>query len=275
MAESRESVLAGRGILVTRAAAQSGELCRELEARGAKPIAVPMLRFELPEETSTLDAELRRLARFDWWLLTSQNAVAFAVRRGAQIGVNVAEAARRVRVIAVGPATAEAAREAGIRVERVAREHLGVKLAEEFADELRGEKVLLLRSDLADSRLPAKLRGIGAHVSDVVAYRTLPPGREELQALSEICWKEVAAALFFSPSAARHFAGGVGLPVLRREAKHLLLVAIGPVTLEAVRELGLERTAQARDASVAAIVGALEESLKDAAVGGSSGAQRR
>jgi uroporphyrinogen III methyltransferase/synthase len=275
VAKAGDSVLAGRGILVTRAAAQSGELCRELEARGARAIAVPMLRFELPEETSALDAELRGLAHFGWWLLTSQNAVAFAVMRGAQIGVNLAEAARGVRVVAVGPATAEAAREAGIRVDRVAREQTGLKLADEFAGELRGEKVLLLRSNLADFRLPSKLREIGAQVSDVIAYRTLPPGREERRALSEICWKDVAAALFFSPSAARHFAEAVTLPILRGEARHVLFVAIGPVTLEAIRGLELERTAQARDASISAILGVLEESLSGAADPISTGAQRR
>lgn len=275
MAEARESALAGRSILVTRARHQSRELCRELAARGARAIAVPMLRFALPQDTGSLDGALRNLAQFAWWLLTSQNAVEFAVMRGAQIGVDVAEAARGVPVAAVGPATAEAARQAGILVQRVAREPIGVKLAEEFAEELRGEKVLLLRSDLADSRLPAKLREIGAQVSDVIAYRTLPPGERELQALGEVRWSEAAAALFFSPSAVRHFVGAVGLPVLRREAKHLLFVAIGPVTLEVIREFGFERTAQARDASVPAIVGALEESLKEAAVRGFSGAQKR
>ena len=275
MADPRESPLAGRSIIVTRASGQSRELCRELDARGARTIALPMLRFALPEKTGSLDGTLRNLAQFDWWLLTSQNAIEFALLRGAEIGVKVAEAARGVRVAAVGPATAEAARAAGLRVERVAHEHMGVKLAEEFAGDLRGKKVLLLRSDLADSRLPAKLRGMGADVSDVIAYRTLPPGDQELQALSEIRWSEAAAALFFSPSAVRHFVEAVGLPVLRREAKHLLFVAIGPVTLEAIREFGFERAAQARDASVAAIVGALEECLREAAARGFSGAQKR
>lgn len=274
MADERESVLAGLRILVTRALAQSQELCRQLEMRGARPILCPMLRFALPEDTSALDAALRNLSHFDWWLLTSQNAVDFAAQRCAQLSVNLADAIRNLRVAAVGPATAEAARKAGLRVDVVAREHIGLKLADELGAELRGKKVLLLRSDLADSKLPVRLRELGADVFEVVAYRTLPPGEEESQHLRSVPWNQVDAALLFSPSAIRHFAAIAGLPLLQREARHVLFVAIGPVTLDAMRELGIARTAQAPDASVSAILDTLEQALSEK-VRMSSGAQNR
>lgn len=275
MPEVSDSVLAGRSVFLSRARLQCRELCLQLETRGARPILCPMLRFALSSDTSELDSALRNLSQFDWWLVTSQNAVDFAVTRGAQLGVRVGESAASVRVAAVGPGTANAAARAGVRVDYVAREHVAVQLAAELSDELRGKKVLLLRSDLADAALPAKLKETGALVTDLVAYRTLPPAPEDLAQLRTISWPSVAAALFFSPSAVRNFAECVGLPVLKRDCEHLLFVAIGPVTMDAIRELEVRRTAQAADASIPAILRALEEALEKAGAHSKTGAQPR
>ena len=67
--------LAGRRVLVTRAAHQAGKLSDALRALGAEPVEVPVLEIGPPENLEPLDAALRKLATYDWLIFTSANAV--------------------------------------------------------------------------------------------------------------------------------------------------------------------------------------------------------
>jgi len=254
-----ESALRRKTIFVSRAREQCSDLCAHLESRGAQVIASPLLRFALPEDLVPLDAALQALGEFDWWLITSQHAVEFAAARCYTLGAQLAELARVVRVGAVGVATAEAACRAGIAVEYVAKQQSGAGLAEELAGKVACKRVLLLRSNLADSALPTSLAARGAEITDVIAYRTLPPADEERKRVTEISWEHVDAAIFFSPSAIRHLADAIGAEKMREVSGNAVSVAVGPTTAEAARKHGFVRCVQAEEPSPAAVVRALEE----------------
>src|SRR5258708_11455221 len=136
LADASASPLAGRSILITRASDQTESLVRELEARGAKPTLQPMIAFHPPSEFAPLDKALRNMRSFDWLLLTSANAVRALLERAQSLGVDVTNSFAAVRIAAVGPVTAEAARRAGLPVSRVAAKHQGIGPAEEFDAEL-------------------------------------------------------------------------------------------------------------------------------------------
>jgi uroporphyrinogen-III synthase len=258
-ADRAESALRRKTVFVSRAREQSSDLCADLESRGAQVIASPLLRFALPEDVVPLDGTLQALGAFDWWLITSQHAVEFAASRCHALGAQLPELARAVRVGAVGVTTAEAARRAGITVEYVAKQQSAAGLAEELAAEVTGKRVLLLRSNLADSALPTSFAARGAEITDVIAYRTLPPDGDEQKRLAAISWKHVDAAIFFSPSAIRHLADIVGAEKMKEISSAVACVAVGPTTAEASRKHGFERCVQAEEPSSGAIVNALEE----------------
>src|SRR6202040_649760 len=113
-----------------------------------------------------------------WWLITSRHAVDFAVARSYAIGAPLSQLARGACVGVVGTATAEAAHKAGMAVEYVAKHQSSAGLKDELASQMAGKRILLLRSNLADSALPTSLAAQGAQVTDVICYRTLPPGDE-------------------------------------------------------------------------------------------------
>jgi uroporphyrinogen-III synthase len=74
--------LAGRRVLVTRAAHQASKLSDGLRALGAEPVEVPVLEIRPPISFDPLDAALRQLDSYDWLILTSANAArALAERR--------------------------------------------------------------------------------------------------------------------------------------------------------------------------------------------------
>lgn len=251
-------VLAGKTVLVTRAREQSDGLCRELEARGARTVLIPMMRFALPEDTTEMDNAIRGLAQFDWWLLTSQNAVRFAAQRAAALDIELGELGANVKIAAVGPATAAAAETHRVRVDYVAKTHSGAALASELAEKVRGMRVLLLRSELADDSTPALLRELGGDVAEVVGYRVLPPEEQERQKLRAMNWAEVDAGMFFSPAALRLFCECLN-PRTRELCDGMTFVAIGATTARAIRAAGFPRLVQAEDTSGTAAVDALEE----------------
>jgi uroporphyrinogen-III synthase len=274
MGETRANSLAGKRIVITRAATQSEAMARELSARGAIPVVLPLVSFADPDDLSPLDAAITRIDQFDWMILTSAQAVRALVKRGEELKSSLIGAESRLRIATVGPVSAEAARSAGLPVEYVAKTHTGRALAEELGNQLRGAKVLLPRSDRANPDLPAALKRHGAQVTEVIAYRTLKPTGADQEKLREIAEGEADAVLFFSPSAVHYFAEVFGGEQLRSLEDKLAITAVGPVTANALREAGVQRTVLAGETAAAAVVEALEKHFSGTVKQARAGAKR-
>jgi len=261
VASMSESALREKIVMVTRAAAQCGELCEALNARGARVRLLPLVSFAPPENYDALDAALTAIETFDWVFFTSVNAVQAVERRGNELQRGLGGAVKLPRAAAVGPVTADAAEAAGFSVEYVAADHSGAGLARELREELRSKKVLLPRSDRANPELPAALRRYGALVTDVVAYRNLPPSTTDREQLRETLRDGVDSILFYSPSAVENFLELLGPERLGTLQGRVLMVAIGPTTANALSAGGIQRIARAGDTTTKAIVEALEGHL--------------
>jgi uroporphyrinogen-III synthase len=266
------SPLAGKTVIVTRAAAQSGALFEELNARGANVKLLPLVSFAPPESYTAVDEALSRVDSFDWIIFTSANAVQAIEQRRQQLPGSANTAQSLPRAAAVGPATSEAAEAAGFSVDYVATNHSGRGLAEELGEELRGKSVLLPRSDLASPDLPETLRRCGAMVTEVVAYRTLPPSDRDREKVQESLKEGVDGILFYSPSAVHNFLELVGPARLERLQGRVLMVAIGPTTAGALSAAGVQRIAWAADTTPRAVVEALEGHLARSRKRATSGA---
>jgi len=121
--------LAGRRVLVTRALHQAGSLSDGLRALGAEPVEVPVLEIHPPPSFDAMDAALGHLGSYDWLILTSANAVRALTGRAAVLGITL-EQPSRLKVAAVGSATASAARKAGFQVAFVPEKYVAESLAE-------------------------------------------------------------------------------------------------------------------------------------------------
>jgi uroporphyrinogen-III synthase len=271
--EATSSLLAGKRIVITRAAAQSEVMAGELSARGAIPVVLPLVSFADPEDFGPLDAAITGIGQFDWMILTSAQAVRALVRRGEGLKLSLIGIAK-LRIAAVGPVTAETARRAGLPIDYVAETHTGVGLAKELGSQLRGAKVFLPRSDRANPDLPAALERHGAKVTEVIAYRTLRPTGEEQKKVRDIAEGAADAVLFFSPSAVQYFAEVFGSEQLRALQDKLAITAVGPVTANALREAGVQRAVLAGDTTAAAVVEALEEHFAGTVRQAPTGAKR-
>jgi uroporphyrinogen III methyltransferase/synthase len=274
VAEASASGLVGKRIVITRSAAQSEALGRELSARGAIPLVLPLVRFAEPEDFAPLDAAIAGIQKFDWMILTSAQAVRAVVKRGEELKRGSIPSKGKLRIACVGPVTAGAARQAGLAVEYVAEKHTGAALAEELGNRLRDAKVFLPRSDRGNPDLPLALERQGARVTEVTAYRTLRPTAIDERNLRQIAGGAAEAVLFFSPSAVQHFAELFGVEQLRELQDKLAIAAVGPVTASALRGAGVQRVVLARETTAAGVVEALEEHFAGTLRQSSAGAKR-
>jgi len=264
----------GKRIVITRAAAQSEAIARELTARGAVPMVVPLVAFAEPEDFAPLDAAITEIQRFDWMIVTSAQAVRSLVKRGEQQKLVLNRSESKPRIACVGPVSAEAARQAGLTVEYVAETHTGAALAEELGNRLQGAKVFLPRSDRSNPELPLALKRHGAKLTEVIAYRTLRPAATDERNLRQIADGAADAVLFFSPSAVHHFAELFGGEQLRGLQDKLAITAVGPVTGNALREAGVRRMVIAGDTTAAAVIEALERHFAEVAKPAQAGVRR-
>jgi uroporphyrinogen-III synthase len=211
--------LAGRRIVVTRPEAKP--LADELERLGAEVTIVPLIEIRPAEDRRTLEDAVARFSGYDWIVLTSVNGVN-AVSDGL-VGL------AGPKVAAVGPVTADAIRAHGVEPAFVA-----ARASDDITSglgDVTGKKIVMPQADIAEPHLAAELRGNGAEVDVVVAYRTVlvePP-------MWGILPLRIAdAVVLASGSACRSLAaaGGAG--------GGAMLVCIGPKTAKVAREVGLK-----------------------------------
>ncbi|QIN78263.1 uroporphyrinogen-III C-methyltransferase [Rubrobacter marinus] len=249
--------LFGKRIVVTRARAQAGELSRELDARGAEVLEFPTIEIKAPEDFAPLDAAIRDLDSFGWIVFTSANGVAAFVERLRHHGLDLRAVPRGAKLAAIGPATADAVRAAGLRVDVVPGEYRAEALLEALLDgSPSGGKVLIPRAKVAREVLPEKLREAGLEVVVPPAYETVPSeeGKDELR--ERLVSGGVDCVTFTASSTVESFVGAFG-----GGAKDLLsntrVACIGPITAETARGHGIRVDAEATEYTIPGLVGAV------------------
>lgn len=227
-------------ILVTRPEHQARDLERLLEDRGLTPIAIPVIAI-LPGSPTDLDAMLARLRHASWLVVTSANG---AEALGNRLEANGRLLPDGVRVAAVGPATADALARRGIAVDHVPAIYRTTAIADGLGD-VRGERVVLARADVATRDLPEALRRRGAAVEEVTAYRVVeapPESRDALRAALRLGLHGVA----FTSSSTVRGALGLASDLDRGRLRALPAFCIGPPTAETARRHGFDVAVAAR-----------------------------
>ena len=255
MTDPGKSVLAGKRIVVTRAAAQAIDLLKALQHAGAITILLPVIQILPPEDFTPLDNALARLNEFDWVLFTSQNAVRIVHERLELSPPQTKSNIQTLLAGVVGEATATEAAAAGFRVAHTASRPLGATLAEELGTCLDGKKVFLPRSDRANPDMIVALEKFGAKVTEVIAYRTVAADAQDSDFVSKAM--NADAVLFFSPSAVEGFDSVCGDGRLAEFSEKGIILASGPVTLAALQAKGIVNAGAAKEPSVARIIEAL------------------
>jgi uroporphyrinogen III methyltransferase / synthase len=254
-----ERPLEGRTIVITRARAQAQRFAQLLEAAGARVLQAPTIIIEPPASWELLDAALGALDSFTWVVFTSVNGVAMVDRRLSARGLAWAAIARK-RVAAIGPATAEALAEHGVRVELVPTEYR----AEALVEALRrlvgpADRVLLPRAKETRDVLVVELRRLGVTVTEVPAYQTRRIEDGVVRLREALASGSVDAVTFTSSSTARNFAEQFSDDERSAWRGRIAVASIGPITAATAAEYGLSTDVMPSEYTIPALARALAD----------------
>jgi len=248
-----ERPLAGLAVLLARPAGRAGELAALLRALGADVHVRPTIELQDPADAEPARRAVAAVGDCDWVLFTSAEGVErFAALHRRLHGRALPE---RPRLAAVGPATARAIARAGGAAAVVAPQATSEGLAAALARRIgAGDRVLLVRPEVARPVLGTALARIGARVEAVAFYRNVPaPGLAEL--VEDVGRDRFQVLVLTAPSTLEHLLAAAGEPGRGRllaGLSRMAIVAIGTVTARAIAAAGL------RAAAVAAAPGAAE-----------------
>ncbi|HZI59536.1 MAG TPA: uroporphyrinogen-III synthase [Pyrinomonadaceae bacterium] len=256
--------LAGRTVVVTRAASQAGAFIAALESYGATVISCPTIDIAEPDSYERLDEAIDHLYGYDWLIFTSANGVEYFLRRLQTRGVGVEEL-DELKVCAIGDATADKLRDAHVHLDLLPSQAKaeGVFAAlSEFAggaEQLHGLNILIPRAAAGRDYLPKSLEEAGARVDVVTAYRTVLPENLDRGRLSAMLTGSADCIAFMSSSSVKNLALLFDTHDLGEKLEGLTIACIGDVTAATAADHGLHVDIQPQETTAAALANAIAE----------------
>lgn len=251
---SDHAPLAGRRILVTRAADQATPTAEALREFGAEPVLCPTIGIIPPESYAELDAGIAQLAQTDYLILTSVNAVEAFFARLSAAGRD-ARALAGVTVVTVGPKTAEALAAFGVHADRVPTTYDAEGVVALLRGEVAGKRTLYPRAALARDLITRELTAAGATVVAPVAYASAPPTHAAATAQTALA-NGLDLLTFTAASTVRNFAELLDADGLGR-ARSVPAAVIGPQTAIAAKEFGFTVVIEPQEATLDAMLAAI------------------
>jgi len=247
--------LRDKTVLITQAAAQSGELRDRLTHLGVRVVEYPAIELEPVESWHAVDDAIAHIRSYHWLLFTSANAVDYFMQRASadhEIG--------EVQIAAIGSATAKKLSEWNLKPTLMPQRFNAEGMLEAFPKELLGVRILFPRAETAREILPEELRRRGAVVDVLPVYRTKKADTEPLHAV--LVLERIDCAVFTSSSAVRYLSESLDENVESALAG-VVIAAIGPVTARACEALQLQVTIQPQTATIPDLVEAIRSHFDD------------
>lgn len=247
--------LEGRRIVLTRQADKAREAIAFVQSQGGHAIVLPTIEIDRSGVFPEFEAALQEIATYDYLVVTSANTAKILVEELSGRGLPLHG---RWTTVAIGAATARILGEGGVAVGAMPDEAVSDRIAACLGD-VSGKRFLIPGSDLVRGAAAAELRSLGAHVDEVVAYRTVAAASNPA-ALAEL-ERGFDALIFSSPSTVRNFDD---MTKGRYREGRAAVACIGPVTAAEAMALGYGVDVVPADHSMTGLFESLSEYWRDA-----------
>ncbi|WP_371257821.1 uroporphyrinogen-III synthase [Synechococcus sp. PCC 7502] len=231
--------LAGKTILITRAAGQSSQFRQLLEHQGAEVVEVPTLVITPPASWEPLDQAIAQIGTYNWLILTSANAVEFFFQRLHAHNLD-SRSLHHLKIAVVGRKTGELLSIQGLIPDLIPSDFIADSLVARFP-ECVNSRILFPRVQSGGREvLITELEQKGAKVDAVPAYESGCPQDIDEIALRSLQTHQIDILTFASSKTVRNFHQLIS-KALPDEWDQLLdsvqIASIGTQTSIACREL--------------------------------------
>lgn len=232
--------LASCKVIVTRPRGRAGQLSAMLRDRGAEVVELPCIAVR------RIEAKLPDLSSFDWLGFTSVTGVEAFFKQLCADKRDI-RTIGSAKLAAIGPATAKALEERGLRVDLMPEIYDGAHLAAALA--AMGGRILMLRAKEGSEELTEVLRSSGADFAETALYETSYERPEVLPRAAD-------AAIFTSASTVRGFCAVMPPDAIKTAC------CIGAQTAAEAGCAGFKNVITAPKATLESLVNTLEAYMK-------------
>lgn len=239
-------------IALTRPCGQSEEAAQIITKMGGTHYCIPTIEIKEISNLEPIKRFIEELeeGKVDYVVFMSVNGVKYLLNVADKLEQTsqLLEGLRKTTIIAVGPRTAEELEAHHVKVDLVPTKYTSEGIAESMQHyDVLDKQVRIPRTTASNPTLKNILSEKGANVKEVHVYQSGLPQNEELKKnfLQKVKNGEIHAIVFGSALCAKNLfqmlANQVSAENLRTLINQkLAVVAIGPVTTEAVTKLGVE-----------------------------------
>lgn len=231
------NTLQGKKILITRDITQAHGLKEKLAALGAEILCVATIAISDPPDWTMFDTAANSASDFDWIVFSSINAVKRTAERLSQLNVE-SDHFKAIKMAAVGDQTAEAALEAGWRIDLVPEHFQAEGLLEALVKSgVNGMKIWMPRALKARGFLINELQKAGAKVTETPVYQNTIPYQNRDRLRQVLIHEKIDWITFTSSSTVTNFLKILGEDSWRNSLPKL--ASIGRITTKTLEEQGL------------------------------------
>ena len=253
--------LFGKNIVVTRDNVGNADFAAKIISRCGNPVEFATIKIKPLTETNDFLRMLAKVTEYDWIIFTSGNGVTIFFKALQDLGKD-ARVFGSTKIAAIGGKTAAKLSEFGVKADFIPGVFTSKELGRQLTacTNLRGKKVLLLRSKIASNELVELLTGAGAVVQDVAVYTAVEQKSECAWLVEEISKGRIDWLTFASPSSVNGFFEQIRSDLVN--SANVKVASIGPVTSERLKTLGVRIDVIAADHTLDGLLDAIEQTYK-------------
>jgi len=255
--------LAGKRILITRAAGQFEVAAKLVRQRGGIPVAFPCLAVQCcPEQ---ILEGIKQLEHDDAHaLFTSANGVHCVAEVLQEKFISIFAS---VPVVAIGQQTATALTATGVQAAWIPQKASQEGLMDAYRQRGLPTRMVFFRAEQGRNMLPVALKEAGVDVHLIPAYRTICPDDEASEIIQSLKDGKIDAVLLGSSRTVEHYARRIGDT---RLACRPAIAVISEQVANTVRTMNLKVQVVAKEASFASMLDGLELWFQKMLVNGGS-----
>ncbi|MDM8531071.1 uroporphyrinogen-III synthase [Anaerolineales bacterium HSG25] len=241
-------LLAKQRILITRAPHQATKFEQLIRQHGGEPILFPTITIVPMLDNKPFVQALHSLSRYNWLIFTSVNAVTVFFQQLTAQSINI-DTLSHLKLATIGSATATVLQNHHQQPDIVPVIHTATGLLDALKQEhdLTDQSFFLPQADIARPTLADGLRALGAQVSAIAAYRTIPLEHGPYPPPVDI-------VTFTSPSTVQGYVNCLDGDSPIVTLANCQVICIGPVTAEAAQTLDVPVTAIATPHTIQGLV---------------------